>query len=91
MVTFDRLLRTGPTVAANWDADLMLVPPNRFLFLPTGPGLASGATVTLQMAQNGISLKPADVCRYKGVPPDVVGRAGFDAAPFVDFPVTVVP
>lgn len=87
-VTFDKLLKSLPTAAANWGGCLALAP--RTAVQGLAPGAAFERTVTVPMLRAAICFG-ADRCEYLAVPPDVISRAGVPAAAFAAFPCTVVP
>jgi hypothetical protein len=83
--TFDQPLQTASLVEANW----IVVANARFRILTNA--LAVGSNVGSPTFAGGITGPPSRVS-YAAAPPDVVGLVGgLPAAPFSNFPVTVVP
>ncbi|MBA7709079.1 hypothetical protein ES703_117987 [subsurface metagenome] len=87
-VTFDKLLKSLPTAAANWTGCLALAPASNVA--GKAPGAAFEHTVTVPMAVGGPCFTPNWIT-YAAVPADVVSRAGVPAAAFPNFPCNVVP
>lgn len=87
-LTFDQVLQTGPTAAANWTGCLNF--PPRTAVDGSAPGTVAACCVQVPMVRGGICFG-ASRCNYAAAPPDLLGPTGVPVAAFADFPCTVIP
>jgi hypothetical protein len=84
-VTFDRPLRTQPTLAMQWTAVAN--------FLQWGTmvnGSALGTHVTITLTSGPADIGP-DTFSYSAAAADVVSSSGIPAAPIIDYPLVTTP